>query len=57
MDIPSVDEAAATNPAVDRDQLAEANDLLDSLREQGLTRREYEGVSPYDDRLYKTDKH
>lgn len=48
--VPTIDDAAATNPRVDVETVREAQELLAELRKQGITRPGYEIASPYERR-------
>ena len=54
--IPSIEEAAKSNPEVDVEKVREAQVLLEELRKQGLSRPEYDIASPYERRPLRTHR-
>ena len=54
--IPDVEDTAKVNPKVDVEKAREAQILLEELRKQGLSRREYDIASPYERRPLRTHR-
>lgn len=52
--VPTIDEAAAVNPRVDVETVREAQELLEELKEQGISRPGYDIASPYERRPLRT---